>query len=74
MARYRIVIEGRLTSRLVDGLDGVELEAGESGSALLAEVASAAELDGLLQRLGDLGIDVVSLDQRGRGASPAERP
>jgi hypothetical protein len=68
VTRYRIAIDGRLTARLASGLDGVELESGETGSALLAEVASAAELDGLLQRLGDLGIDVVSLEQRPAGA------
>lgn len=64
MTRYRIVIDGRLSARLANSLDGVELEADDAGTALLVEIASTAELDGLLQRLGDLGLDVVSLGQQ----------
>lgn len=64
MTYYRIVIDGRLTSRLANRLEGVELEPDDAGTALLAKVASAAELDRLLQRLGDLGLEVVSLDQQ----------
>lgn len=64
MTRYRIAIEGRITARLASGLDGVELaDDAAAGTALLAEVEGAAELDRLLQRLGDLGIEVVSLGQ-----------
>ena len=61
--RYRILIDGRLTSRLARNLDAVELELCGSGMALLVDVADAAELDDLLQRLGDLGLTVVSLEQ-----------
>jgi hypothetical protein len=61
--RYRIVIDGRLTSRLASNIDAAELEAHEGGTALLVDVANAAELDALLQRLGDLGLNVVSLEQ-----------
>lgn len=68
MTRYRIVIEGRLTGRLAGGLDGVELAQDGAGTALLADVASAAQLDALLRRLGDLGLAVVSLGQE---AEPA---
>ncbi len=63
MTRYRIVIDGRLTARLARSLDGVELDTDGAGTALLVKVAGAAELDGLLQRLGDLGLSVVSLSQ-----------
>lgn len=61
--RYRILIDGRLTSRLACNLDAVELEPRGRGMAVLVDVADAGELDVLLQRLGDLGVDIVSLEQ-----------
>jgi hypothetical protein len=61
--RYRILIDGRLTSRLASNLDVAELKPHEGGMVLLVDVADAGELDDLLQRLGDLGLTVVSLEQ-----------
>jgi hypothetical protein len=61
--RYRILIDGRLTSRLAGSLDVGELEPHGSGTVVVVDVADAAELDALLQRLGDLGVNVVSLEQ-----------
>jgi hypothetical protein len=61
--RYRIRIDGRLTSRLASSIDAVELEPTEGGMALLVDVADPSELDALLERLGDLGVNVVSLEQ-----------
>lgn len=64
MTRYRIVIDGRLTARLASSLEGVALDVDDAGTALLVDVASAVDLDELLQRLGDLGLNVVSLGQQ----------
>ena len=61
--RYRILIDGRLTSRLASSIDAVELEPSGRGMALLVDVADPSELDALLERLGDLGVNVVSLEQ-----------
>jgi hypothetical protein len=61
--RYRVVIDGRLTSRLAGNIDAAELEPYKGGTALLVDVANAAELDALLQRLGDVGLNVVTLEQ-----------
>ena len=46
--RYRILIDGRLTSRLASSLDAVGLEPHGSGMVLVVDVADAAELDALL--------------------------
>jgi hypothetical protein len=62
--RYRIVVEGRLSSRFANSLTGVELEPHPGVTALLAELETAVELDALLERLGDLGLEVVSLGQQ----------
>jgi hypothetical protein len=61
--RYRIRIEARLTSRLTRNIEAVEIEPAGSGTALLVNVFDAAELEALLQRLGDLGLTVISLEQ-----------
>jgi hypothetical protein len=61
--RYRILIDGRLTPRLASGLDLVGVEPRPRGTILLVDIADAEELDRLLGRLGDLGIEVVSLEQ-----------
>jgi hypothetical protein len=61
--RYRILIDARLTSRLARNIDAVEMEPEGRGMALLVDVADAAELVARLQRLGDLGLTVVSLEQ-----------
>jgi hypothetical protein len=66
--RYRILIDARLTSRLARNIDAVEIEPAGSGMALVADVAGAAALDALLQRLGDLGLAVVSLEQEAQPA------
>jgi hypothetical protein len=66
--RYRIIIDARLTSRLASNIDAAEIEPEGSGMALLVDLADAAELDARLQRLGDLGLTVVSLEQEPRPA------
>ena len=66
--RYRILIDGRLTSRLAGNIDALALEPRGSGMALLVDVADGTELDALMQRLGDLGVSVVSLEQEPRPA------
>jgi hypothetical protein len=66
--RYRILIGARLTSRLARNIDAVAMEPEGSGMALHVDVANTAELDALLQSLGDLGVTVVSLEQEARSA------
>jgi hypothetical protein len=66
--RYRILIDARLTSRLARSIDAVAMEPERSGMTLVVDVADAAELDALLQRLGDLGVRVVSLEQEAQPA------
>jgi hypothetical protein len=66
--RYRILIDARLTSRLARSIDAVAMEPEGSGMALLVDVANAADLDALLQSLGDLGLKLVSLEQEPRPA------
>jgi hypothetical protein len=63
LMRYLLVVDGRLSQRFAAGLEGVTAEARGATTALSAEVGSAAELDSLLARLGDLGLELTSLSQ-----------
>lgn len=74
---YRVVIEGRVSARFVSALAGVELETAGPRTSLLVRARDRAELYGVLDRLRDLGLDLVSLaplerlgDEQGRGTIP----
>ena len=61
--RYLLMVDGSLSQRFAAGLEGVTAETLGGTTALSAEVGSAAELDSLLARLGDLGLELTSLSQ-----------
>jgi hypothetical protein len=61
MPRYRIVVRGRLGERFLQLFDGLEHQAG-SGESVLEGSFDQAALRGLLDRLSDLGIDLVSVN------------
>ena len=60
--RYRIVVRGRLTPAFGTGLGGVTLELLPGATALEGSFTDQAELHGMLERLRNLGIEVVSVD------------
>jgi hypothetical protein len=59
---YRIVVRGRLTGPIADGFEHLELDSGGGQSTLTGCLQDQAELHGLLDRLGDLGIPLVSVN------------
>lgn len=59
---YRIRVQGRLGARWAAYFDGLSISAGDDGTtAIHGPVADQAALHGLLQRLRDLGLPLVSL-------------
>jgi hypothetical protein len=60
--RYEIVIRGRLSRRFGGALDGVWVEPGVGETQLHADVADQSQLYGLLNRLRDFGIELVSVN------------
>jgi hypothetical protein len=58
---YRICIRGRLTERLGSALEGMRLESGATESAFTGEIRDQSQLYGLLDRLRDLGLELVSV-------------
>jgi hypothetical protein len=60
--RYEIVVRGRLSRRYERAFYGVTLVPREGQTTLRAEVADQSQLYGLLNRLRDFGIELISVN------------
>jgi hypothetical protein len=60
--RYRVVVRGRLGEHLASAFEQLELESRTGESSLTGSFADQAQLHGLLDRLCDLGIQLVSVN------------
>lgn len=59
---YEIRVKGRLASRWAEWFDGMTLTPGEDGTSLISGVvADQAALHGLLRKLNDLGVPLLSV-------------
>ena len=67
--RYEIRLKGRLDSSWAEWLGGMSLTHASDGTTVLAgPVADQAALHGLLQKLRDLGITLISVNETSRPA------
>jgi hypothetical protein len=69
--RYRIVVREECADLLAGLLDGPVIESGRGWTSVVAPVRDMAELYGLLDRLQDLALHIVSLDVLEPGDDPA---
>ena len=60
--RYDIVVRGRLSRRYEHAFDGVTFEPHMTETTLRADVVDQSHLYGLLNRLRDFGIELVSVN------------
>jgi hypothetical protein len=61
---YRITVRGRFSDRFVAVFDGLALEEPRNGeTVLVGELRDQAELYGILNRLRDLGIELVRVEE-----------
>jgi hypothetical protein len=60
--RYDIIVRGRLSERYESAFDGVTLEPRTGETILRADLADQSQLYGLLNRLRDFGIELVSVN------------
>jgi hypothetical protein len=58
---YRICVRGRLTERLAAALEGMTLHAGAVNTVFIGVVKDQSQLYGLLDRLRDLGLELISV-------------
>jgi hypothetical protein len=66
---YRIVVRGELSRRYSPAFDGMALVAGEGHTAIVGPVIDQAHLYGLLARISDLGLELVSLNPQPNSGS-----
>ena len=60
--RYRVVVRGGVGSGLAETFEHLELDSNAGESSLTGTFADSAQLYGLLDRLQDLGIPIVSVN------------
>jgi hypothetical protein len=65
--RYEIRVKGHLDARWAAWFDGFALTSASDGSTVLAGRTDQAGLHGVLRKLGDLGLPLVSV-------TPADEP
>jgi hypothetical protein len=57
---YRIVVSGELSDRFVATFANMHLERDSGTTSLIGEISDQAQLHGLLARVADLGLSLVS--------------
>ena len=59
---YRISVRGRLTERLGAAFEGMALEPGNGQTALVGDIRDQSHLYGVLDRVRNLGLELVSVE------------
>jgi hypothetical protein len=59
---YCIVVRGELSQRFSNAFDGMTLEAGAGQTSITGPVVDQAHLHGLIDRVGELGLELVSVN------------
>jgi hypothetical protein len=67
---YRICIRGRVSERLGSALEGMSADVGLTNTVFIGEVRDQSQLYGLLDRVRDLGLELVSVEPQS-AAEPA---
>ena len=63
IAAYQIKFEGELDKRWLVKLEGLDVFQAENGQTLIVGVFDQAALHGVLNRLRDLGIELISIQR-----------
>jgi len=72
--RYEIRVKGHLDARWAAWFDGLTLTNGSDGTTIIrGPVADQAALHGLLQKVRDLGLPLISVNHVAPGQPPAPR-
>ena len=60
---YRITVRGRLSERFASAFDGMTLHPSPGKTTLVGELADQSQLFGLLDRIRDFGLDLLSVEE-----------
>jgi hypothetical protein len=69
--RYRIVVAGELSGRFAPAFDGMTVQCTGGQTAITGMVVDQSQLHGLLDRVGELGLELVSVNPVGDKDPPA---
>jgi hypothetical protein len=64
-ATYRIVVRGEIDDRFAFLFNGLRMERVEGTTVLTGTVVDQAQLHGHIERLAELGLDLIGLEQLG---------
>jgi hypothetical protein len=67
---YQIVVRGELSQRFSMAFEGMSLDAGDGQTVLTGSVVDQAHLHGLLDRVRDLGLELVSVNATSTPSTP----
>ena len=62
-AKYQIRVKGRLDSRWSDWFDGFSLAVEDNETSLIGIVADQSALHGILAKINDLGLPLISVNK-----------
>jgi len=62
-AEYRIVVRGELDSRFANLFDGMQMEQSDGETILTGRVLDQAQLHGFIERLEELGLELLTVEQ-----------
>jgi hypothetical protein len=63
---YRIVVRGELDDRFAYLFNGMEMHCADGNTVLTGSVVDQAQLHGFIERLEELALELVSVEQLGR--------
>ena len=61
LTMYQICIRGRVSERLGSALEGMRLKSGAAETVFTGEIRDQSQLYGLLDRVRDLGLELISV-------------
>lgn len=70
--RYRIVVSGELGDRYAPLLDGMTLRRYDGRTSLVGEIVDQSHLQGLIHRLSDIGVELISVNPQPPLAEPGD--
>ena len=68
--RYRIVVAGELSGRFAPAFEGMTVRCTGGQTAITGEVVDQSQRHGLLDRVGELGLELVSVNAVGDEGPP----
>lgn len=60
--RFRIWVTGRLGAEFTDGIDGLNQQYADGATMLIGELADQSRIHGVLDRLRNLGVEVLRFE------------